>query len=1257
MVDAEALLGDDEPDPAGDGELASNYAPVAGSPRTPSPTLQPTNGPEYGPAYGPQLPDNAPLSPANAGPEPLRLGWWDHDDAGNNHDLNDRRGHSGLAGLKNQGATCYLNSLVQVLYMTPEFRRMIYSIPCAVEQSPMVPRKATSSPEPGDDAGLPALGGLADTDADSKVSPAAEANHVPPAEDRPSLKNDILFQMQVLFARMQYADVSSVSTHNLTTSFGWDNADVFVQHDVQELNRVLCDKLEEKMKAQASHDGATVGQLYKGVMLNMVKCMNCNRVSKREEDFYDVSLVIKGKKSIVDSLKEFCEVETMKDENAYHCERCASKQTAEKGIRFKSLPAVLNLQLKRFEYDWDNNQRVKLNDDISFPQWLEMDAFMVDPKLLADSPEPPEAADGLAAAPPAVAAQPLPSALDLSAGATSAALMIATASVRVLDEYEARRRHQRKGSSSRALDAIMTDKSPALDSKYELYGVLVHSGNAGFGHYYAYIKNFADGKWYKFNDEQVTAIDDDSIIRNGVWAGERERTSGSSYWSTASAYSQRSATPYMLVYRRRYPRVEVRPDAQADAPSELPQKPRIVYDEIKPIDTSEIPTTIVDYLDQEKKRKEAKKKERERELNSCSLEIFRSRVELPDITLKVDKTTTLQQVLEQAVAQAEADSPPAAKLYYRLRRVAARKNQTKRAMNAYRDSDYVKTMVQLGLDKGSSAFLYLEQDTDPSFPGVDADIDDDNVFFTVRLFDPELRRPTSVRDWVMARSTTLLELKQIVAPYVGLEPAQMVAVEEETDRQLNVMLVDDEPLSKYGIISGDIIHIEPLTPEHEREYAQVDTSRVPAKNAWSLVRTFFDERHNELSVDIEESAACHKRRLLLAAAAAKPESDQAAAAPPAAAAAAAGATAAVPRLKFQIQTNRTASFQSLKEALAEKVAVEPRRLRVFARDSQYGEGRLIKDSTATLSRVLSTRYVPGRICTDLAFDILEQAEDLRKGDKLINCRYHNANNEFVCAFEAKINKTHTLRQFKTELAAKTGVPEQLQVLSEWYNEHFYKLFSKLDDTITTVRIRRADVIRMDELKPGMPNISDVPPNMPQTYAFQLVEFKDWETQSYGRKEMVTSFPWLLTTTENATLFDLRLDIARRTGASMHNINIAFASSFPIVSESITPIAKYCSQHGHAALAAAGAAGANADADADADRELDALCKAENRDQRTFNFQYERVIPLSTCRFRALDIICWEDLRTTKKKDKENARASHASAAAKKLDASVLKIKN
>jgi ubiquitin C-terminal hydrolase len=37
------------------------------------------------------------------------------------------KSETGCVGLQNQGATCYLNSLIQSLFMLPEFRKAIYS--------------------------------------------------------------------------------------------------------------------------------------------------------------------------------------------------------------------------------------------------------------------------------------------------------------------------------------------------------------------------------------------------------------------------------------------------------------------------------------------------------------------------------------------------------------------------------------------------------------------------------------------------------------------------------------------------------------------------------------------------------------------------------------------------------------------------------------------------------------------------------------------------------------------------------------------------------------------------------------------------------------------------------------------------------------------------------------------------------------------------------------------------------------------------
>ena len=140
---------------------------------------------------------------------------------------------TGMVGLKNQGATCYMNSLLQTLFHLGAFRQAVYSMP---------------------------------TEQDLKTG-----------------KNSIPLALQRVFYRLQYGN-KSVSTTELTKSFGWDVADGFTQHDVQELNRVLCDNLEQKMKGTCSE--GTIADLFKGTSESYVSCTDIDFTSKRKEEFY-----------------------------------------------------------------------------------------------------------------------------------------------------------------------------------------------------------------------------------------------------------------------------------------------------------------------------------------------------------------------------------------------------------------------------------------------------------------------------------------------------------------------------------------------------------------------------------------------------------------------------------------------------------------------------------------------------------------------------------------------------------------------------------------------------------------------------------------------------------------------------------------------------------------------------------------------------------------------------------------------------------
>lgn len=47
---------------------------------------------------------------------------------------------------------------------------------------------------------------------------------------------------------------------------------------------------------------------------------------------------------------------------------------------------------------------------------------------------------------------------------------------------------------------------------FELFSVMVHSGSAAGGHYYACIKSFSDGQWYSFNDQHVSKVSMNCVL-------------------------------------------------------------------------------------------------------------------------------------------------------------------------------------------------------------------------------------------------------------------------------------------------------------------------------------------------------------------------------------------------------------------------------------------------------------------------------------------------------------------------------------------------------------------------------------------------------------------------------------------------------------------------------------------------------------------------------------------------------------------------
>ena len=125
------------------------------------------------------------------------------------------------------------------------------------------------------------------------------------------------YALQRVFYQLQTSH-QPVGTTELTKSFGWKSLDSFLQHDVQEFNRVLQEKLEIKMKGTAA-DGA-INRLFVGKMKSFLRCVNVQYESARSEDFYDIQLNVKGMLNLEQSFWDYIQTEMLEGDNKYHAE-------------------------------------------------------------------------------------------------------------------------------------------------------------------------------------------------------------------------------------------------------------------------------------------------------------------------------------------------------------------------------------------------------------------------------------------------------------------------------------------------------------------------------------------------------------------------------------------------------------------------------------------------------------------------------------------------------------------------------------------------------------------------------------------------------------------------------------------------------------------------------------------------------------------------------------------------------------------------
>ncbi|XP_036713308.1 ubiquitin carboxyl-terminal hydrolase 40 isoform X1 [Balaenoptera musculus] len=242
------------------------------------------------------------------------------------------RGFTNLSGIRNQGGTCYLNSLLQTLHFTPEFREALFSL------------------------GPEELGSLEDKD-----KPDAKVRIIP-------------LQLQRLFAQLLLLDQEAASTADLTDSFGWTSDEEMRQHDVQELNRILFSALETSLVGTSGHD--LINRLYHGTIVNQIVCKECKNVSEKQEDFLDLTVAVRNVSGLGDALWDmYVEEEVFDSDNLYHCGTCDRLVKAAKSAKLRKLPPFLTFSLLRFNFDFVKCERYKETSCYTFPLRINLKPF------------------------------------------------------------------------------------------------------------------------------------------------------------------------------------------------------------------------------------------------------------------------------------------------------------------------------------------------------------------------------------------------------------------------------------------------------------------------------------------------------------------------------------------------------------------------------------------------------------------------------------------------------------------------------------------------------------------------------------------------------------------------------------------------------------------------------------------------------------------------------------------------------------------